>query len=525
MVRRAWMVMIGLCVVVLCCGRKPESGHQPHYGGTIRWTMALAPVDFSPFAGLLWNSAATNLIFEGLVRYSDDDFSIEPALATSWQVKDNGLTWVFQLRNEVTFHDGTPFNAAAVKFHFERILDPEALDQPADLSPGSKALWGMTTIKEIQILSDHEIAFVLEKPFAFLLEMLCQESAFIMSPASVSTWGDQVKYHPTGTGPFILGEYVPFQFCHLEANPEYYAGRPYVDALEFRSQQNMRLDVTLEMLSGAIDGTLYLSPVEAGLRRCTEVRIMGHAGMNLNYYVLGLERPPLNNKLVRQAMRYAFDQISLARRTSRNTLETALSILPSKFLPLEFRSTNRYPFNPEKARQLLARAGYPDGLTLSYLDLMSADEMAFQGPYYYLARSLEQVNITLEADSVTNSAVYEQRVQQNDFDIMSTQLFPEGNNPLLFIRSLIDFKVTPSGPTSHIGNDRIHQIMLDQFYGQQATSLEAAITEIVTILEEEAYFIPYNNVPNKVAVSNRLKGFKLHPVMARYNFHKVWKEK
>lgn len=522
---KRWLV-IGVLWMVLACGLKTTSDRGPKYGGTIRWVLAVAPQQFSPFSPVLWDYAATHLIFEGLVRYSDDDFRIEPALATSWRTSSDGLTWTFQLRPGVKFHDGTPFNATAVKFNFERLLHNDHPQAPPEIVGSEMKSWSLVTIRRIDTPSEYEIVFTLEKPFAFLLDMLCLGNACITSPASVVAWGDQVKYHPVGSGPFKLVDYVPNRFCRLEANPDYYAGRPYVDAVEFHARRNIHPGFNLELISGAFDGALYLGPVEADLRRDNRIAIETLTGLNENYFMLNLTRPPFNNKLVRQALRHAFDQEALCRRLSRNTNEPAISILPSPFLPENARSRPVYSYNPPMARQLLAQAGYPAGLTVTIMENYSFLEAATAGHVYHLGRFLEHAGITLEIDYGMSTDTFWRRVDQHDYDIILTQHFSESGNAVLFLQSLLEFSITESGTSSRVNNDRIEQNFLDLLYspGASPDEITRVVTDIDDVLEDEAYVFPYDNISNRAVYSTRLKGFKLHPLMARYNFVRVWKE-
>ncbi|MBN2384241.1 ABC transporter substrate-binding protein [bacterium] len=526
MLHKKYWFGLGLLIMLLACGVLKNRDQGPKYGGTIRWVLLVTPSAFSPFSNMLWDYAAVQLIFEGLVRYSDQDFRIEPALATSWQTSLDGLTWTFQLRQGVRFHDGTPFNAEAVKFHFERIVTDNHAYAPPEFGRADRDDWSQITIRQIETPSEYEIIFKLEKPFTFVLDMLSSDSASIMSPASVIKWGDQVKYHPSGTGPFKLVEYVPERFCLLEANLDYHAGRPYVDTVEFYKRSDIHSRYGLELLSGALDGALYLSPVEAALKRDSRIMIQTGTGYNLNYFVLNPSRPPLDNTLVRQALRYAFDQEALCQRLSRNTNDPIATILPSPFLPGHLQPRNHYPYDPQKARQLLTQAGFRSDVNVTYMDTASLLISATFNHVYYLGKFLEKAGVTLDIDSGVDSKTYWQRIESNDFNIYFTQNFSSSGNALLFLKSLIDLKITPSGTSSFVNNKEIEQRILEQLYNPHSdpAAVDRAVAEIVDLIEAGAYFIPYDNVGNRAVYSTRLKGFKLHPLMARYNFARVWKE-
>ena len=138
---------------------------------------------------------------------------MQPALATSWSTSDDKLTWTFKLRQGVRFHDGTPFNAAAVKATFDRIRDP------ATASPRRSALAAITDIK---VVDDHTIALVTKEPFAPLLAQISAYNLAIMSPAQLQKAGARYREQPAGTGPFKLKSWQPGERITLARNDDYW---------------------------------------------------------------------------------------------------------------------------------------------------------------------------------------------------------------------------------------------------------------------------------------------------------------
>ncbi len=142
-------------------------------------------------------------IYDGLVRNTPGTLEIEPALATDWTISEDGLEYVFNLREGVTFHDGTPFNAEAVKFNFDRMLKE---DHPfASTGPFPLAFF-FSAVKDVEVVDDLTVKFTLNEPFAPFMSNLASPTGLIVSPAAVEQYGADYGRHPVGTGPFKFEE-------------------------------------------------------------------------------------------------------------------------------------------------------------------------------------------------------------------------------------------------------------------------------------------------------------------------------
>ncbi len=159
---------------------------------------------------------AVYLLYDQLVRF-DENLTIQPELATSWEVSEDGLTWTFNLRDDVTFHDGTPFNAEAVKFHIERLLDPEWA------SP-NRSLWDHITA--VNVVDDYTIQLTTAEAFGPMLNYLAHGSGGIASPTAVEQFGKDFVENPVGTGPYRLESFTPGVELVLAANEDYWNGPP-----------------------------------------------------------------------------------------------------------------------------------------------------------------------------------------------------------------------------------------------------------------------------------------------------------
>ena len=152
-------------------------------------------------------------LFEGLVRYRPGTLEPAPALAESWEISDDGRVYTFQLKDGVRFHDGSRFDAEAVRFNFQRMLDPK--HPYHDTGPFPLAFF-FEAVESIEVVGPLAVRFRLDKPFAPFLSNLAYPAGLIVSPAAVERWGEEVGRHPSGTGPFRFVDWRPGERVRLE---------------------------------------------------------------------------------------------------------------------------------------------------------------------------------------------------------------------------------------------------------------------------------------------------------------------
>jgi peptide/nickel transport system substrate-binding protein len=171
-------------------------------------------------------------VYDTLVRFKEGSFTQEPGLATAWKMSPDGLTYTFTLRRNVKFHDGTPFDADAVKFTYDRLLDSK---HPfAETGPFPFASFYYGAIKEVAVVDPGTVRFTLKQPFSPLLNNLTLNTGRIVSPAAVKKYGKEFASHPVGTGPFKFVSWDKNVRIILEANPAYWAGPPKLERIVFR---------------------------------------------------------------------------------------------------------------------------------------------------------------------------------------------------------------------------------------------------------------------------------------------------
>jgi len=325
-------------------------------------------------------------IFEGLVEYEAGSTEIKPCLAESWDISEDGKEIVFHLRKGVKFHDGTDFNADAVVFSFERQYNPE---HPYH-QYGEWSYWGymFSDIDRMEKIDDYTVKLVLSEPNASIMTSLAMFTACIVSPANAEKYKEDAFRHPCGTGPFKFVEWVKDDHITLEANENYWRERPKIDKLIFRviPDPSARL-LALEV--GEIHGMEYPNPADFDrIKANPDLVLMSEPGMNIGYMAMntgygyvdanknGVKDPdeplektpgyfePLTKKKVRQAINMAIDKEAIVRDIYMGTASVAKNGMPPFMLGYNDEIED-YPYDPEKAKELLAEAGYPDGFEVT----------------------------------------------------------------------------------------------------------------------------------------------------------------
>jgi peptide/nickel transport system substrate-binding protein len=320
------------------------------YGATVRFLIGVDVTTLLP--GNIPDSISTIVgmhIFEGLVDY-DENLKIIPVLAERWEILDNGTAYVFHLRKNVKFHDGADFNAQAVKKNFDYLFSANLRN--VGVYKG--------IIKEVQVVDDYTVKIVLFQPNSAFLYRLAQSSGWFVSPQAIEKFGHDpalLSKNPIGTGPFMFKEWKAGESVELVKNPNYWRqGLPYLDRIIFRVVAE---DVSRVNQVRAGDADLMYNPppaLLAALEQDKALQIKVVPTVRTIFIGLNTSRPPLNDVRVRQALNYAVDKERLCKVLMRGLAKPSDSPLSS--MTFGYFSTGGYPYDPNKAKQLLKEAGY-----------------------------------------------------------------------------------------------------------------------------------------------------------------------
>src|SRR5690606_17016471 len=186
----------------------------------------------------------------------DGTLEVEPALAESWTISDDGKTYTFKLRQDVKFHDGSDFNAEAVKFNFDRMLKE---DHPFYNTGPFPLSFNFSSISAVNALDEYTVEVKLNESFAPFLSNLAYPTGLIVSPEAVKKYGKEFGRHPSGTGPFKFAEWQSGQSVVVERNPDYWNKAPALEAIVFRPITDANTRVA-EMMAGGLDVMVEVPP-------------------------------------------------------------------------------------------------------------------------------------------------------------------------------------------------------------------------------------------------------------------------
>lgn len=298
-------------------------------------------------------------LFEGLVRFRPGTLEPAPALAERWEILDAGKTYVFRLRPNLRFHDGTALDAEAVKFTFERMLDPK---HPAASTGPFPLSFFFKPVKRVEVVDPLTVRFRLDAPYAPLLANLAHPAASIVSPAAVTKLGKRFGRAPVGSGPFRFALWESNRQVRLERFEAFREGAPKLAALVFRPIPDANARIS-EMLAGGLDVMVELPPDALKSFRDPERFTLHEAqGPHLWYLILNARRGPFADVRVRQAANYAIDK----RAIVEDVLQGVATIPAGPIALREGGDAKPYPHDFEKARALVREAG-AEGAKMSLL--------------------------------------------------------------------------------------------------------------------------------------------------------------
>jgi dipeptide transport system substrate-binding protein len=358
-----------------------------------------SPEGFNPqlyTAGTTFD-ASSRAVYNGLVEFERGTTDIVPALAESWEVSDDGLQYTFKLRQGVKFHttkDFTPgrdFNADDVLFSFNRQWKA---DHPFHKVSGGTYEYfnGMSMpdlIQSIDKVDDYTVRFTLTRPEAPFIANMGMDFASILSAeygAQLEKAGkkEQIDLKPVGTGPFQLVNYQKDAVIRYKAHPEYWGGKAPIDHLVFSITPDSSVRYA-KLKAGECHVMPYPNPADLeAMSKDPELELLEREGLNVGYLAFNAKKKPFDDKRVRQALSMAINKQAIIDAVFQGAGVVAKNPIPPTIWSYN-DAVEDYPYDPEKAKALLAEAGYPDGFET---DIWA---MPVQRPYNPNARRMAEV--------------------------------------------------------------------------------------------------------------------------------------
>lgn len=528
-----------LCILLIlslllsaCSGSGEEasggSSGDPKEGGSLIYARGADAIGLDPINVTDGESIrVTSNIFETLFVY-DENLEVQPGLAESHKVSDDGLTWTITLKKGIKFQDGTDFNADAVVFNFDRWMDPENPYHKGDF-PYYPFLYGgfkgdpNHKIEYVKAVDESTVEFKLTEKTAPFISYLAIPMFGIASPAAIEKHGDKFYQHPVGTGPFVFDSWKTNDKIVLKKNENYAGEGPYLDELIFRviPENSSRLTA---LQAGEVDIIDGLNPDDATtIEADSNLSLVKRPSFNIGYMVLNTQMAPFDNVKVRQAVNMAIDKQAIVDAFYNGYAEVAKNPFPSVLWGYN-DSIEDYKFNVEEAKKLLAEAGYPDGFKTQLWAMSNPRPYMPQPMKVAEAIQSDLKKVGIEAEIVTYEwATYLQKSGNGEHPMGLygwTGVMADPDN-FLFPNLSATNTEKPASNRAFYENEEFTKLLQDARVTFDQEERAKLYQQAQEIFHKDAPWVTLAHTTPPIAMAAYVQGFTAHP-MEDDDFTKVY---
>ena len=490
--------------------------------------------DVVQYNSLTTTNASADVLMNRLVDFDAARGEVVPSLAESWKVSDDGLTYDFQLRDGVAFHHTDYFKpsrtlaADDVLFSFQRMLDPTQPWHKVAQSgfPHAQSMQLPSLVKAVEKVDAHHVRFSLNHPDATFLAMLSMGFASIYS----AEYADQLmkagtpeklNAQPIGTGPFVFKRFQKDAVVRYAANAEYFGGKPTVDNLVFAITPDA--SVRLQKLKRG-ECQIALSPkpldVEAA-QKSAELKVDQTPAFMTAFVGINSQHPPLDNPKVRQAINLAFDKGSYLKAVFEGTAVAANGPFPPNTWSYD-KSLPGYPTDQDKARELLKKAGLPDGFSTT---IWTRPSGSLLNPNPSLGAQLLQADLAkvgIKAEiRVIEWGELIRRAKAGEHDLLFMGWAGDNGDPDNFLSPQFSCAAVTSGTNFA----RYCDPRLDQLISAGKTTSDQSVRsrlyqQAQTLIQQQALWLPLAHPTAAVLLRNDVEGYQVNP-FGRQDFASV----
>ncbi|MEM9774987.1 MAG: nickel ABC transporter substrate-binding protein [Chloroflexota bacterium] len=450
-----------------------------------------------------------DLLYEPLVRYGQDG-TIEPALAESWEISEDGLTWTFALRQDVTFHDDTPFNAEAVKWNMDRWVGNDRHN------------WLPTTsrISSVEATDEFTVVLTLNQPYyPAMQDLTLVRPVRFLSTEAVDAAGEFAE--AIGTGPWQI-ESISDNQAVLVRNESYWGEKPALEKLVLEVILDPQTRIAA-LLSGEVDviGGEYLGGISLEslpvLERNEDINILNGDSLVSLYISTQFQQPPFDDVRVRQALNMAIDRAGMNTALFGGKGEAAQNLMPSNIPYVTFTDTDLYEYDPEKAAALLAEAGWTlnaDGILEKDGELMQIDlvvdqasrpETATMGEV--IQAQFKELGIELEIRAFDYSGWLDVFYAE-DYDLLMRFSWGPPYDPHSLLTGAFS-STSGEGNTTAYSDPVLDELINTALASTDEAERQEIYNEIWQRLDDEAAVIPLVYPQRVYAVRSGVEGFLL----------------
>jgi oligopeptide transport system substrate-binding protein len=450
LVRTGSLMWLWVCLYVLICSSiglaetlgGPEL--DARFGGTYRRALANNPATLDPaFVSDIYSRTVVTQLSKGLVQF-DAHLNPIPAIAEFWEASRDGRIWTFTLRQGVLFHHGREVTAQDFVYSFTRLLSPKALGPVTDflrrIQGADEFIEGKAaTVQGLKAIDRYTLQLALKQPFAPSLTVLGLANAAVVPQEEVERLGDHFAQAPVGAGPFKLVRWEPGKEIVLEAHERYYEGRPFLDTVVFKIGGTFE-QTFAQFIAGNLDEAIIPSGKTEEVQndpRYRQYQILRRPTLGLLFIGFNTHLKPFDDKRVRQAFNYVVDKEAIVREITQMGSLPANGVLPPGMSGHD-PDLQGYSYDPAKAKQLLAEAGYPDGAgfpavqlwTVSKAESTKAELAAYQ-------RYLAKLGVKLDIHFIDQWTRYTEMLQRGELQMFRYAWYADFPDPDNFFFPLL----------------------------------------------------------------------------------------
>ncbi len=430
-------------------------------------------------------------IFGGLVTL-DLDLQVVPDIAERWEISEDGLVYTFFLREDVVFHNGRRVTADDFKYSFERAADPAnfsptVLNYLGDIVGVQEKVGGsVNELRGVQVVDEYTLRIELVRPVAYFIEQLTYTVAAVVDREQIEADPDGWTRNPNGTGPFRLKSWRPLEELVLVPNDRYHLGPPLLDEVVFSLGggslltrfENDEIHVALVPvfdLPGVLGGDSPLSEYYVGVPQ-----------LSLFYLAMNVNEPPFDDPLVRQAFAHAVNREAVNEVLYFNAAIVADGILPPS-LPGYTESISSYPYDPDRAVELLAQSSYAGDMPRIILTFPGGGGNPPDSLQSYIQSWMDVLGVQVELEAIEYSA-FLRELRRGGLQMYSTGWIADYPDPENFLGKLFasDSEINESG----YSNERVDALLAEAAALQDTEARYALYREAEQIILDDAPVIP-----------------------------------
>lgn len=455
--------------------------------------------------------AVTINIYDTLVRYDQTGMNLKPGLSNKWSVSEDGLIWKFSIRHDINFHDGTPLNAEAVVFNFNRWMD---INNP--YHAGHFTYWNMSfggfpgIVESVQALSDDTVEIVLKKPYAPFLNTLAMPAFGIASPEAITKYNEDLRYRPVGTGAFSFRSWTESGEITLEKNVTYWDEKAKVDRLVFKTIPNQAERVEA-LKNGSIQIAYDLSKEEIEkVKHSEHIQLLMRPYFNVGYLSMNLRNPYMYEKSVRQAIANLIDKNAMIHSAFDFSARPANTFVPPVIWGYN-ESIQSEIFDPERSISLLKSAGLEKGFKVELL-VMDAPRIYFPEPLKlaeFIKSSLAKANIEVHI----NAKPWEEVIvleQNGEYDMVLAGWSGDVADPDNFLYTFFSSENAKEGVVSNYSfyeNDTVDRLLIQARQATDKSFRNSLYRQIQEFVAEDIPAIPLVHTMPVIGIDRSVSGY------------------